>query len=471
MLHVTKPDRKSPAGRILLVNPPLEEPYRYPRGNGTAPGDNADVDNSHACGRQYIYPLPIGLMRIAGQRLREGNEVYFLDGFSSLGRRYPSSRNRRTASDLPGFPLSDRWQIRYCHLGLRYEEMGRLLRHVDVDEVLVGCTFTYHNDAAHRAIEVVREKLPEATIRFGGIYPTLAPEVARTSRADEIFTGAYPGIEDEALNYDFLGVPPGFILIKGTSGCPNRCAYCAVHLLEGNRFRHRDPEEVVAEIRAGCNRYHLRRVAIWDSNILMQYDDYFGIVLRKLIDSDMKLRLAAPEGFDYRLLTPEMARELKAAGFATISLALENIDTAYTRTRLNRSNNIGRLESAVAALKDAGFPGRHIRLFVIIGLPGQTIDNVLENIRFAWSLGCNVTLFPFTPIPGTLLYEENLAELHGLPLRALHPSLYPCIPDPDVRNQLVELAGLAILNGQSKSQVEHFREVIRSPELQEQLAP
>ena len=459
MLHVTKPERKRPRARYLLINPPIQEPYRAQAGKGDS------KEHSPYSGRGYTYPLPIGLLRIAGKLLADGNEVYFLDCFSSLPWTYPSSRHRRTRTEHPELTLSKNWLVSYMHLGLRYEEIDKLLGNVRVDEVFVGCTFTYHNEPAHHVIDLCKKHMPGTNVTFGGIYPTLAPDIARTSRADEIFAGPYAGTEEEPLNYDFLGAQPAFILIKGTSGCPHRCAYCAVHKLEGNRFTHRNPDDVFEEIVNANKRYGLVEVGIWDSNILMQYNEYLGPILRRVIASGMKLRMSAPEGFDYRLLTPQIARDLKQAGFGTISLALENVNSTYAREHLNRQNNIEKLKKAISHLKDAGFEGHMIRLFVIVGLPGQSLENIIENIRFVWSLGCNVTLFPFTPIPGTQLYEEHLSDLHGLPLKSLHPSLYCCVKDDDVKESLIDLARLAKLNHRHAPQAEHFRQTLTSQNL------
>ena len=466
MLHVTKPDKRRRGKRYFLINPPIEEPYRARLDDAARQdGDGPGSARPHYTGRSYTYPLPIGLLRIANQLLREGNEIYFLDCFSALPLPYPSSRSRRTRSEEPDFMLTDSHNVRYFHLGLTYEEIRKILRNVNADEVFVGCTFTYHNEPAHKVIELCKEQMPNVNLTFGGIYPTLAPEVAAASLADEIFVGGYPGIEELSLNYDFLGAPPAFILVKGTSGCPHRCAYCAVHKLEGNRFTHRDPEDVFGEILRAHDRYRLVEVGMWDSNILMQYDNYLGPILRRVIDTGLKLRMAAPEGFDYRLMTPSIAADLKQAGFHTISLALENADSSYAREHLNRSNSIDRLKEAISYLKGAGFEGHQVRLFLIVGLPGQSIESVARDIRFVWSLGCNVTLFPFTPIPGTPLYESSLEQLHGLPLKALHPSLYSCAADGRVKKMLVELGALGGLNRRSKTQADHFREALHSEEL------
>jgi len=466
MLHIKRPETRRRRKRYLLINPPIEEPYR----KEVTEADSDSPGLRGYAGRQYTYPLPIGLLRIAGQLLRAGNEVYFLDAFSALPKAYPSSRERRSPSDEPDFLLTDRYRVRYFHLGLPYHEIDKLLAEVTVDEIFVGCTFTYHNKPAHKVIELCKERMPQTPVTFGGIYPTLAPEVAKTSRADEVFTGPYPGIEDQSLDYDFLGGPPDFILIKGTSGCPHHCAYCAVHKLEGHRFSHRDPAEVFAEIRRAHERYGLAEVGMWDSNILMQYDDYLGAILKQIIDSDLTFRMAAPEGFDYRVLTPEIAQTLKAAGFRRISLALENADDTYAREELNRSNRIGQFKDAIGYLREAGFSGPNIRIFIIVGLPGQPIRNVIDSIRFVWSLGCNVTLFPLTPIPGTALYESYAERLGGLPLRALHPSLYSCVDEDETTDMLVDLASLGRLSRSGKSQAEHFREVISSEELVGMLA-
>ena len=471
MLHVTKPDKRRRGKRYFLINPPIEEPYRARLDDAARQdGDGPGSARPHYTGRSYTYPLPIGLLRIANQLLREGNEIYFLDCFSALPLPYPSSRSRRTRSEDPDFMLTDSHNVRYFHLGLTYEEIRKILRNVNADEVFVGCTFTYHNEPAHKVIELCKERMPKVRLTFGGIYPTLAPEVARTSLADEIFAGSYPGIEDLSLNYDFLGAPPAFILTKGTSGCPHRCAYCAVHKLEGNRFTHRDPEDVFQEILGAHQRYGLIEVAMWDSNILMRYNNYLGVILRHIIDAGLKFRMAAPEGLDYRLMTPEIAHDLKQAGFRIISLALENADSDYAREHLNRQNVIGQLKNAISFLKDAGFAGHQVHLFVIVGLPGQTIENIIRNVRFVWSLGCNVILFPFTPIPGTAMYESSLEQLHGLPLKALHPSLYPCATDEQVKKILIELGPLGLLNRDDKAQATHFREVVDSEELIEMLS-
>ncbi len=460
MLHITKPDVSSKDGkRILFINPPIEEPYTF---------DPKTTDAYF--GRDYPYPLPIGLMQVANHLLLEGNEIYFLDCFSTRPKQYPSSTKRMTDSEEPILEQTDSLHVRYFHKGLRFEEIRRLLKTLLVDKIFVGCTFTYHNEPAHRVIEICKELFPAVPVTFGGIYPTLAPEMAATSQADHIFTGAYPNLTDRSLNYDLLGWAPSFILIKGTSGCPFECAYCAVHKLEGRTFCFRPPEDVFEEIRSKHEKYGITRVAFWDSNILMRYDEYFGRVLHLIREAKLPLTCSAPEGFDYRLMTPEIARDLKAAGFSTIELALENSDDTVAIEQLNRATNMVRLKEAIQDLVAAGFVPHQIHLFIIVGLPDQTLENILLNIRYAWALGCNATLFPFTPIPGTKMYEDLRSRLDGIPYKQLHPTLDSCVDDPALREAIGELKGLDQLSRNGRFQGDHFKEVIHSPALRAALS-
>ncbi len=235
-----------------------------------------------------------------------------------------------------------------------------------------------------------------------------------------------------------------------------------MHKLEGHRFYHRDPDAVFDEILDKSTRYGLRRVVFWDSNLLMCYEDYFGRVLRRLREAGLEFSCVAPEGFDYRLMTLPIANDLKQSGFERVELALESSDAEVSAKQLKRNASFEKLAEAVAQLMEAGYESHHISLFVIVGLPGQTLEQVVADIRCVWALGCNFTLFPFTPIPGTPLYDEMDESIQRLPFKALHPSLTPCASDPLLRDALHELWPLAVANTRGLSQKEHVRELITS---------
>jgi radical SAM superfamily enzyme YgiQ (UPF0313 family) len=88
------------------------------------------------------------------------------------------------------------------------------------------------------------------------------------------------------------------------------------------------------------------------------------------------------------------------AGFQTVRLGLETADPGgQARTGGKITNEA--FEAAVEALKEAGFTGREVAAYLLVGMPGQSPDEVLASIRFVHRCGIQVRLSEFSPIPGT----------------------------------------------------------------------
>ena len=100
----------------------------------------------------------------------------------------------------------------------------------------------------------------------------------------------------------------------------------------------------------------------------------------------------------------------------------------------------------------------------------QPLDNVIRNICYVWDLGCNVELFPFTPIPGTGIFAELPPELRDRPLSALHPTLFPCVQDEHDADVYYGLMPLNSMNGAGIVQSERFTEYVEDPAVVEMLA-
>ena len=55
----------------------------------------------------------------------------------------------------------------------------------------------------------------------------------------------------------------------------------------------------------------------------------------------------------------------------------------------------------MVALRQAGFTGREVAAYLLVGLPGQTPTDIVESIRFVHRCGVQVRLSEYTPIPAT----------------------------------------------------------------------
>jgi len=394
---------------ILLIKPPVEE---------VIPSIKKYQPNFFSFASQ-----PSALLRIGAYLKSIGNEVSYIDCAAETEGRINSITNRR----FIGYKLAGdgKTKQKVYHFGMDYKDFRSELKKVKKpDKILVSCSMTYHWRPAHKTIEICKEIFPESRVIFGGIYPTLCPGHAKQSQADEIFTGELPEANFFDSDLDMLDYIPSYSIIKASRGCPNKCSYCAVHLLEGNVMHHGDPDKTVNEIIDKNKKYGIREFVFWESNFLVNSERHFEKILDKIVEKKSDISLSTPEGLSPNLLTMNLARKMKKAGFDEIHMPLESSE-AEMEKRFNRPSGLADFRRAVNYLIEAGFKSQKITAFILIGLPYQSLDGILDSFITAWELGCNPKVMPFTPIPGTREYEKHKDLLQGKSYEDLHPFLWP----------------------------------------------
>ncbi len=103
-------------------------------------------------------------------------------------------------------------------------------------------------------------------------------------------------------------------------------------------------------------------------------------------------------------------------------------------------------------LKEAGFSSREVGAYILVGLPEQDVDSVIETIRFAAGQGALPYLSEYSPIPHTALWEKAVAssryDLTADPLFH-NNTLIPCWDEARQR----DLAGLKRLTVETRQRL------------------
>ena len=94
-------------------------------------------------------------------------------------------------------------------------------------------------------------------------------------------------------------------------------------------------------------------------------------------------------------------------GFQTIRLGLETSDISL-HGKLDNKLSMGDFERAIHNLLRAGFDTKKIGAYILIGLPGQTVDSVIETINFVGANGAIPYLSEYSPIPHTPMWNKAL---------------------------------------------------------------
>jgi radical SAM superfamily enzyme YgiQ (UPF0313 family) len=187
-------------------------------------------------------------------------------------------------------------------------------------------------------------------------------------------------------------------VLKLADGCPFKCTYCSVPQVYPP-FAARPLERSLAEL-AWLRQCGARQVAFYDDALLFKPEQILVPFLRQVLQRGLEAHFHTPNALNARFITPELARLMVQAGFQTFYLGFESSAYAWQR-RTGGKVYAHELEQAVAHLISAGADGRQITAYLIIAHPQTDQQDVEASMHFAHSLGLQLMLSEFSPIPGT----------------------------------------------------------------------
>lgn len=286
------------------------------------------------------------------------------------------------------------------------------------DEIYATSMFTYDWESVRDAISQYRFLYPKAIIHLGGIYATLCPEHAEGIGADTVTIGRHERAKDYPPDPSLLPTKAKYAYLFTSYGCDKACTYCATHLLFGRGIEQSPVGKVVDEIKFLADK-GFKRIRFGDDNILHNAENHIMPICESIIEAGIKANFEVPGGMTAMQLTPDVLSLMRMARFNQFSFAIESTSSSVRR-KMGRAAHTGEedLIRAIELCDKSGIPRRAINVYFIIGLPYQTIPDMMGTLIFLLSLG--VWAFPtrLTPIPGTVdwkrmgLEDWSLESLH-----------------------------------------------------------
>ena len=382
---------------------------------------------------------PLGLLYLASLLHQHDYEVTLLDCLDRFDpeylafvgpqghkeRRYHTGKfHREVIAKPPVLHLVPRQYGRYgWPLELVQQKLQRMPQ---PDAILVTSVMTYWYPAVREMVQLLRSIFPGVAIILGGIYATLCPEhaqqvvqpdvVVRGEGEVSIFQILRQFIPDapEPEIADDLDARPNAAYglysrlvtmpILTSRGCPYRCSFCASFLVAG-RYRRRSPEKVIDEIEHYYREYSVRNFAFYDDALLLNKYEHIIPILEGIIARKIRANFHTPNGLHAREIDTELANKMFRAGFKTIHLSFETANPQRLQD-MNGKVTPDDLRIAVENLEKAGFSRNRIEAYVLIGLPGQPLEEMVGSIFTVHRLGIKMRLSEFSPIPGTREWER-----------------------------------------------------------------
>jgi radical SAM superfamily enzyme YgiQ (UPF0313 family) len=380
-----------------------------------------------------LWSQPLGLLYIASFLRDHGFNVSYIDCLRSQNKslepkpkKYGVGNYRRENVETPQV-LKD-IPRKFARYGISESEFYNALKKTSSpDAVLMTSIMTYWYLGPSQIVNILRDVYPGVPIILGGIYASLLPDHAKkVVKPDYVIEGPgewmvlkllqkilkcpsnydkpYTSLDD--YSYPAFDLIPNrrYLCVMTSRGCPFNCSFCAQKHIATN-FSQRNPIKVVEEIVYHYKKYKMKDFAFYDDALFINKDKHIKVILRKLIEAKIPIQLHTPNGLFARDIDEELARLMYNAGFKTIRLSFETSNEDRRKDMNNKISNDG-MNNAVMNLVKAGYSASALDAYIIMGLPGQSLDEILESIIFVNNLGVQVKLASFSPIPKTLDFKR-----------------------------------------------------------------
>ena len=418
--------------KIFLIQPPIQDFYQT-----------------------SIRTQPIGLAYLAASLKNYGHEVEILDCQTEEKKSIPIPSELSYLRDF--YPFHDRSPFKlytgYYRFGMDWTEIRKRVKDSKADVFGISSPFTPYHGEALEIGRIIKQWDRRKIVVMGGAHVSCDPkgvlrspfldyvilgegEVRFPLLLEQIGKGKVRNIEEiDGIGYrkdgeirinplqnfiqdlDSLPDPARELLdldryrmrkkrstmIITSRGCPHGCAYCSAHLVMGTSFRTRTPEAIVKEMMECQKQYGIQNFDIEDDNFT--FDQQRAKQLMNLIIETFgegKIELSAMNGISFASLDEELLKLMKKVGFHTINLSYVSTDPS-TKERMRRPKTTTEFDKI---LEDAEQFGLNVIAYAILGMPGQTIEEMVDTLIYL--MGKKVLIGPsvYYPTPGTPLFER-----------------------------------------------------------------
>jgi len=268
----------------------------------------------------------------------------------------------------------------------------------------------------------ILEKYPSLTAVLGEGEITVSELIDNRKTLEEIDgiafnrNGRIIETKERALieNLDELPFPKHEIFFNETRrcgciltsrGCPFSCTFCCLCSISQRRVRFRSVNNVVDEIEYLINKFtEMSSVWIHDDSFFLNNNRAIEFC-NEIVKRGIKIEFICSGRM--KPLSQQMINAMEKAGFTHVLFGLES----GAKEILKTSKKAITKEDAINAIKLFAKSSIKVTTFLIVGLPGETIETIketielvqtLQKIKYIWFGNDLIVLFIY---PGTEVYE------------------------------------------------------------------
>jgi radical SAM superfamily enzyme YgiQ (UPF0313 family) len=208
-------------------------------------------------------------------------------------------------------------------------------------------------------------------------------------------------IEQYDRTIEFLSAKPADVM-SISRGCVYNCGFCETRKLWGNICRGFSPQRVIGEIENLQTRYGTKAIYFINDNFTLRKKETTEIC-KLMIEKKMDLEWICDTRVD--LVNQDLLATMSKAGCKAIWFGVES-GSPEVLQRIGRNINLKQVEDALSLCHKNGIK---VACSFMLGLPGETLRDMDESLRFAKKLAPDWCQFNvFIANPDSRLYQELL---------------------------------------------------------------
>lgn len=384
-----------------------------------------------------LWMKPLGFLYLVDLFKKNGWETYYFDFMDRNHPFYDDIKRKEvygcgkfySSREIKPSIYKDVPRI-YRRFGLPLETFISFKESIpDVDFIFITSGMTYWYKGVEEVINFCRENFPNTPIVLGGTYVNFCLSHAKTLGVDFLFSGKnlsnfckeFSNHFNVSLKYYNQLSPDwsvykklSYLCLKTSSGCPFNCYYCGTKKVEPT-YLPWDIDTIVDETLESLNTFNINDIAFYDDALLFNFKRHLEVILKKLNGNKRNLRFHTPNGLHSKFINRETSALLKEYGFKTLRLSLESV-FSFRAEESSYKTTFTQFENALNLLLNAGFNKENIGVYILLGLPEQKPEEVIESIKILKGYSCKIKLAEYSPIPGTFFYEMSEKIYPQLPL-------------------------------------------------------
>jgi len=283
------------------------------------------------------------------------------------------------------------------------------IRDENIDYVFIG----HAEDRVRRFLDVVlagdadkAKELPGVAYRGERgetvINPvrTFIADAKETVKPDYSLLDVDAYVSQSSKDYQFNANNRRSAPIITSYGCPYDCLFCASRTISGRRVKYRPVEDVADEVDHLIREHGVGNLVFLDDSLLLKRPR-FEAILNTFIERKYDLTWKAASVAAWQL-DGSLLELMKKSGCTQITISVESGSPRVLNELMRKPLKLEKVPPVVEKCKELGID---VGANFVIGIPGETWDEIRQTFRFAETADFDLAHFHIaTPSPKSDLY-------------------------------------------------------------------